>query len=101
MNRFLRGLTDLLGFTQLLFGAFGFFGVYLYLVDSNENPSRYQALFIPVYSFIFAVPILLLSALLYRRCKSEMRVAERWLFNIGCAIPLVALAVAMAIGNWS
>lgn len=93
-----RGTCFVLACLQLLLGAFGFFGVFCFLIEPLENTSRGQLLTVPVYTFLVAVPLLIVSAIFYRRCKLEMTMAERWLFKIGCALPILALAVALSIG---
>lgn len=92
-----RILTQLLALAQLLLGGFGFLGIFSYLTDDRSNLSRYQHLFAPAWAFIFAIPLLIISALLYRRFRARMMPVERWVFNIGCALPLVALGTAIAV----
>lgn len=91
----LRSLLVLLGFAQLLLGAFGLFGFYQYFVEPVENVYRYQLIFIPYMAFALAVPLLIISAPLYRRCRRSMTSTERWVVNVGCLLPLLALAAAM------
>jgi hypothetical protein len=93
----LRITTIALGVIQFLFGIVGFRGVYSYLVESLENPSRYQFLYIPAWMFIFSIPLLIASALAYRQCSREMFRAERVLLNIGFSLPLLALICAMLV----
>jgi len=94
-SRFRRGFVDLLAFLQLLLGILGCFGIYSYLMEPVENSSRYQLLFIPVWCWIFSLPLLLITAFLYRRCKSELTSLERWLVNVGCALPLLVFVAAV------
>jgi hypothetical protein len=89
--------AQLFAFAQLLLGGFGFLGVFLYLADDRSNPSRYQSLFVPAWAFIFAIPLLIISALLYRNCRDQMMPLERWVFNFGCSLPLVAFAIAILV----
>ena len=91
-----RPLVNFLGFIQLLLGVFGFYGNYLYFDAPLTNHSRYQFLHVPVFSFIIAIPFLAVAAYFHRNCKPLMSTTEEWLFNLGCAMPLVALAVAIA-----
>jgi hypothetical protein len=90
-------ITNLLGFLQLLLGAYGLWGIYLYAVEPTTNHSRYQFLYAPAWTFVFALPLLLIAAFLYRKAKAEMTTLERYLFNVGCALPLIALAAAISI----
>lgn len=92
-----RILAHLFAFAQLLLGGLGFLGVFSYLADDHSNPSRYQFLFVPAWAFIFALPLLVIAAVLYRRCRNQMMPLEQWAFNIGCALPLVALGTAIAV----
>ena len=93
----MRWITNGLGIAQALLGAFGFFGIFSYLAEPTSNGSRYQALFLTLWCFLFALPLLILAAVLCRRCKVEMSSLERWVFNIGCLLPLAAFASAVAL----
>ncbi len=95
----MRALTNGLGIAQAFLGVFGFLGVFLYLAEPMSNGSRYQVLFIPLWCFLFALPLLILAALFYRKCKAELSALERWVFNIGCLLPIAASASAVAL-SW-
>jgi len=98
----MRALTNGLGIAQAFLGAFGFHGVFLYLVEPTSNNSRYQFLFIPIWSCLLALPLLIISALIYRKCKTEFPSLERWVFNIGCLLPVAAggVAVSLSLLGW-
>ena len=91
----MRALTNAFGIAQACLGVFGFYGVYQYLVEPAGNNSRYQFLFIPALCCIYSLPLLIISALLYRKCKDDFSAVERWAFNIGCLLPFAALGVAI------
>lgn len=93
----MRGLTIVLGLAQAGLGAFGFFCIACYLADSASNYSRYQALFLPLWAFILAVPLLIVSVFLYRRCRTRLTRLDRWVFNIGCVLPIVSFGLAIAL----
>ena len=90
----LHGFCHFLGFAQLLLGCFGFLGTYEYIIDSPENLSRYQYLLLPMYMFVFAIPLLVLAAFIYRRCRSDMSRPGRFVFNLGCALPVASVIAA-------
>lgn len=90
-----RNLITLLSFAQLLLGEFGFYGLYKYFEEPVSNASRYQFLFIPYMNFMCAISLLIATALLYRRWWSSMTATERWIVNLGCLLPLLAIAGAI------
>lgn len=92
-----RILVLVFAFVQLLLGLFGLFGVFSYLADNAANPSRYQFLFVPAWTFILAVPLLIISVILYRGCGREMVSMERWLLNIACGLPLFIFAAVILV----
>lgn len=92
-----RLTTLILGVIQFLLGSVGFWGVYLYLVEPTENQSRYQFLYMPAWMYIFSIPLLIVSAIVYRKCSQEMRGIERLLLIIGFALPLLSLLCAMLV----
>ncbi len=98
----MRTLTNGLGIAQAFLGAIGFFGISLYLAEPTSNGSRYQALFLPAWCFLFALPLLTIAAVLYRRCNIEMSSWERTAFNIGCLLPVAAgsVAVSLSLLGW-
>ncbi len=98
----MRDFTNGLGIAQAFLGMFGFYGVFLYLAEPTSNNSRYQLLFLPFWGFLFALPLLIVSALLYRKCHAEMSPPERWAFNIGCLLPIAgfASAVSFSLLGW-
>jgi hypothetical protein len=92
----MRGVVNVLGFAQALLGGVGFAGIACYFAEPATNNSRHQLLFVPVWRFIYAVPLLIVSALVYRRFRTRMSRLGRWIFNTGCLLPIVALAIAVA-----
>lgn len=93
----MRAIINGLGIVQALLGVLGFYGVYLYLVEPTSNNSRYQCLFIPVWCFLFALPLLIIAAVLYRRGNVTMSLLERWVFNIGCLLPIAAFGFSISV----
>lgn len=91
--------AQLIAVAQLMLGGTGLLGVLSYLADDRSNPSRYQYLFVPAWAFVFAIPLLIVSALLCRRCWIQMTSLERWALTIGCALPIVALGTAIAVST--
>jgi hypothetical protein len=87
----------------LCLGAFGLFGVWEYIRAPASNASRYQALFVPVFSMLMSAPTALITFILYMLNKSHIHVAEAWLVAIGCAMPaicLIGFVIAIALSQW-
>ncbi len=95
----MRSITNLLALALGSLGGFGVVGVASYLVEPATNSSRYQFLFLPVWSFILSVPLLIAAAYCYRRCRAEMSLVEKIVFNLCCLLPLVTFAIAVAVSG--
>jgi hypothetical protein len=85
-----------LGFLQTALGVLGFVGVASYLAEAATNPSRYQFLLLPLWCFLFAVPLLIVSALLYRKAAAQITRLQRWCFTAACVLPICSFATAIA-----
>lgn len=94
-----RTVTQVLACVQGLLAGLGFLGVFAYLTEDRRNPSRYQFLFVPAWTFLLALPLLIISAILYRRCRAQMTSVERWVFIIGCALPLVVIGTVIVVSG--
>lgn len=88
-------VTWILASIQLMIGSFGMLGVVSYATGAAENPSRYQSLFVPLFMFVLSVPILILSASVYRRARPHMKASDKLWFNTCSLVPILALIAAM------
>jgi hypothetical protein len=82
---------------QIVLGLIGFFGVFAYLAEPSSNSSRYQLLLLPSWAFLLAVPLLIWSAVIYRRGRSDLSTTGQWWIFIGCAMPVIAFATAFGV----
>ena len=82
---------------QLILGLCGFFGVYLYVIDSPDNHSRYQALLVPMWMFLFSITFFAICGLLYRDHCRRMSRGEKMAFALASLFPLFSVIAACAV----
>jgi hypothetical protein len=89
---------------QLVSGVVGLLGVYMYAVEPKTNPERDEILLLPLGAFYGSIPFLLLTAILYRSCRRQLFLVERWYVHVGCILPVVAFGSIFVVGyegRWS
>ena len=92
-----KSLMNFLAGLQSLLGGVGVLGIVLYLLERESNRSRYQLLALPFWAVIFALPLIVLSLVTYRRHSAKLSTVERGVFYLGCFLPIVTFCIAMIL----
>ncbi|MDA8746139.1 hypothetical protein N9N28_16055 [Rubripirellula amarantea] len=84
--------VSVFGLLQLGIGWISFTALASYILDTNANPSRYQLLIVPIFMWIFSIPVLLASVFVYRRARQSITMLETLWFNGTSLLPTLGLA---------
>lgn len=85
------------GLIHLFAGGLSLSCLFSYLRDTDSNPSRYQLLQGPFILWAMLLPVLLVSAFVYRHGSAEMSGWERASFGVCVLLPTIAILLVPVV----